>query len=111
MKLFDFFLLIFISLTFNILANFQTIFNFLKKRVSRSFFFSLIIVLNPFNPQISFMWNADMDIEYILDPYVAASYCTSYMKKVDNTLTKASKDAMSKSISNNIDTLNCLRST
>ena len=36
-----------------------------------------------------FMWNANTDVKYILNAYVATSYCTSYMTKVDKSMTSA----------------------
>jgi hypothetical protein len=33
------------------------------------------------------MWYANIDIQFILDPYATATYCTSYMTKVDKSIT------------------------
>ena len=35
------------------------------------------------------MWNANTDAQYVLNAYDAASYCTSYMTKVDKSMTSA----------------------
>jgi hypothetical protein len=35
------------------------------------------------------MWNANKDAQYVLTAYVAASYYTSYMTKVDKSMTSA----------------------
>jgi hypothetical protein len=32
-----------------------------------------------------------MDVQFILDPYVVASYCTSYLTNIDKTITKEFK--------------------
>jgi hypothetical protein len=32
-----------------------------------------------------------MDVQFILDPYVAMSYCTSYLTNIDKTITKELK--------------------
>jgi hypothetical protein len=42
-------------------------------------------------------WRANMDIQYILDPYACVAYVTSYLCKAEKTtselLSKASKEA------------------
>ena len=35
------------------------------------------------------MWNENTDAQYVLNAYVAAPYCTSYMTKVDKSMTSA----------------------
>jgi hypothetical protein len=35
------------------------------------------------------MWNANTDAQYVLNAYAATSYCTSYMTKVDKSMTSA----------------------
>ena len=37
------------------------------------------------------LWNANTDAQYVLNAYAAASYCSSYMTKVDRTMTNAFK--------------------
>jgi hypothetical protein len=32
-----------------------------------------------------------MDVQFILDPYIAMSYCTSYLIEIDKTITKELK--------------------
>ena len=49
------------------------------------------------------MWFANTNIQFILDPYVAAIYCTSYMIKVDNSMTTELKSILQKCITNKID--------
>jgi hypothetical protein len=42
-----------------------------------------------FSKDMSVMWNANTNAQYVLNAYVAASYCTSYMTKVDKSMTSA----------------------
>jgi hypothetical protein len=44
---------------------------------------------NSFSKYMPVMWNANTDAQYVLNVYVVASYCTSYMKKVDKYMTSA----------------------
>ena len=37
---------------------------------------------NAYNPFILFMWNANMDLQFIVDIYEVARYVTSYMSKL-----------------------------
>ncbi len=41
------------------------------------------IKTNAFNICIVHLWFANTNIQFILDPYVIATYCTSYMTKID----------------------------
>jgi hypothetical protein len=38
---------------------------------------------------MSVMWNANRDVQYVLNVYDATSYCTSYMTKVEKSMTSA----------------------
>lgn len=53
--------------------------------------------INNYNPIIMSTWRANMDIQYILDPYACVAYVTSYLCKAEKTmselLSKASKEA------------------
>jgi hypothetical protein len=40
------------------------------------------------------MWYANTDIQFILEPYVVATYCTSYMTKVDKSITTKFKSIL-----------------
>ena len=40
------------------------------------------------------MWFANTDIQFILDPYATATYCTSYMTKVDKSMTTELKSIL-----------------
>ena len=48
------------------------------------------------------LWNANIDAQYVLNAYVAASYCSSYMTKVDksriNEFKRIHKDHVKKKI-------------
>ena len=55
---------------------------FLKRNLSH-------IWKNNFSKDMPVMWNANTYAQYILNAYVAASYCTSYMTKVDKSMTSA----------------------
>ena len=35
------------------------------------------------------MWNANIDEHYVFNAYAITSYCTSYMTKVDKSMTSA----------------------
>jgi hypothetical protein len=45
------------------------------------------IKINAFNIHVILLWFANTYIQFILDPYVVASYCTSYMIKIDKYIT------------------------
>jgi hypothetical protein len=55
---------------------------FLKQKLSH-------IWNNSFSKDMPVMWNANTGAQYVLNAYVAASYCTSYMTKVDKSMTSA----------------------
>ncbi len=48
------------------------------------------------------MWFANIDIQYILDPYAIVTYCTSYMTKIDKLITLELHYIIKKRITNNI---------
>ena len=56
--------------------------NFLKRKLSH-------IWNNNFSKDMPVMWNANTNAQYVLNAYVVASYCTSYMTKVDKSMTSA----------------------
>ena len=43
---------------------------------------------NSFRIHAGNIWQANTDLQFILDPYAAASYCTSYLTKIDKTVTQ-----------------------
>ncbi len=44
---------------------------------------------NPFEIHVGNLWQASTN--FVLDPYVATNYCTSYLTKIDNMLTNELK--------------------
>ena len=57
---------------------------------------------NAFNKSISNLWYANTNIQFILDPYAAATYCTSYMTKVDKSIPSELQSIMQKCNNNNV---------
>ena len=43
---------------------------------------------NPFGIHAGSIWQANTDLQFILDPYATTSYCTSYLTKIDKTVTQ-----------------------
>lgn len=52
------------------------------------------IHLNTFNTKIAQTWFANTNIQFILDPYAATTYSTSYMTKVDKSITTELKSIL-----------------
>lgn len=48
---------------------------------------------NPYNPKLLSLQNSNMDAQFVLDPYSAATYINSYMMKPNLALSKLMKDA------------------
>lgn len=46
---------------------------------------------NSFATNMPKLWNENIDAQFVLNAYAIASYCTSYMKKVDKSMTNAFK--------------------
>ena len=46
---------------------------------------------NNFAYNMPHLWNANTNAQYVLNAYAAASYCSSYMTKVDRSMTNAFK--------------------
>jgi len=46
---------------------------------------------NIFAKNMPKLWNENIDAQFVLNAYAAASYCTSYMKKFDKSMTNAFK--------------------
>ncbi len=49
------------------------------------------------------LWEANNDIQFIFDPYTATSYCTSYLTKIDKTITNKFQTIIKKSENENVD--------
>jgi hypothetical protein len=58
---------------------------------------------NAFNKKISHIWYANTDIQFILDPYAAATYCTSYMTNVDKSITSELSSIIKTCVTEKID--------
>jgi hypothetical protein len=44
---------------------------------------------NNFSKDFPVMWNENIDVQYVLNAYATTSHCTSYMTKVDKSMTSA----------------------
>ena len=44
---------------------------------------------NNFSKDMPVMWKANTDAQYVLSEYAASSYCTSYITKIDKSMTSA----------------------
>jgi hypothetical protein len=49
------------------------------------------------------LWFTNTNIQFVLDPYATTSYCTSYMTKIDESITSKLHFIIQKCIANNID--------
>ncbi|XP_021964938.1 uncharacterized protein LOC110860191 [Folsomia candida] len=47
---------------------------FLKRKITEAF-------TNAYNPDLARLWKANMDIQFILDPYACCKYCAAYVSK------------------------------
>jgi hypothetical protein len=61
------------------------------------------IKTNVFSICVVHLCFANIDIQFILDPYVVATYHTSYMTKLDKSITSKLHSIIKKCIANNID--------
>jgi hypothetical protein len=48
---------------------------------------------NPYNPRLLNLQNSNTDAQFVLDPYFAANYISSYMMKTNLALSMLMKDA------------------
>jgi hypothetical protein len=51
------------------------------------------VCINPYNKTILYLFECNMDIQFILDEYGIASYIVKYISKVDSGLSKVLRDA------------------
>lgn len=58
--------------------------------------------INAYNVDILHMFEANMDIQYVLDQYAVAAYCAKYMLKVDSGLSKLLRQAVAESDAGNM---------
>jgi hypothetical protein len=49
------------------------------------------------------LWETNSDIQFILEPYIATSYCTSYLTKIDKTITSKFQTIIKKCENENVD--------
>jgi len=61
------------------------------------------IKTNAFNIHVAHLWFAKIDIQFIFNPYATATYCTSYMTKINKSITSQLHYIIKKCIANNID--------
>jgi hypothetical protein len=59
---------------------------------------------NPFAIHVGNLWQANTDVQFILDTYVVASYCTSYLTIINKTVTKKLKNIIISCNENKIET-------
>jgi hypothetical protein len=64
---------------------------------------------NNFSKDMLFMWNANTDVQYVLNTYAATSYCTSYMTKVDKSMTSAFRRIHKEHERSHIDAIQMIR--
>ena len=55
------------------------------------------------------MWNENIDAQYVLNAYVVTSYFTSYMTKVDKSMTSAFRRIRREHEKSQIDALQMIR--
>jgi hypothetical protein len=60
---------------------------------------------NSFTKEMPNLWNANTNAQYVLDAYVATSYCGSYMTKVDKSMTNAFRRIRKECEKNNINAI------
>jgi hypothetical protein len=75
---------------------------FLKRKLSH-------IWNNSFSKDMPVMWNANTDAQYVLNAYAATSYCTSYMTKVDKSMTSAFRRIHKEHERSHIDAMQMIR--
>ena len=51
--------------------------------------------INNYNTEMILAWNANMDIQLVVDPYAVISYIASYMNKDENSTTPFMREALS----------------
>jgi len=61
------------------------------------------IKTNAYAIKVVALWEVNTNIQFILDPYVVASYCTSYLTKIDKTITNEFQTIIKKCKNENVD--------
>lgn len=54
---------------------------------------SLEVGINCYNKKIQYLFESNMDIQFVLDPYAAAMYIVNYVAKIESGLSKLMRDA------------------
>ncbi len=67
------------------------------------------IQTNPFGIHIGNLWQVNINVQFILDLMLIASYCTSYLTKIDKVMTKELKIIIISCYENKIETHICIR--
>jgi hypothetical protein len=75
---------------------------FLKQKPSH-------IWINRFAMDMPNLWNANTDVQYVLNAYVATSYCSSYMTEFDKSMINAFKRIHNYHVKNKIDDIQMIR--
>lgn len=76
---------------------------FLLKRSVRE------VYINNYNPLILSMHRANMDIQYVVDPYACCVYVVDYIKKSDKGITKVLQNILEESIKDDAPTQTVLK--
>lgn len=58
--------------------------------------------VNPFNPEWLCCWDADMDLQIVIDFYQVITYITDYYSKADDGMIEMLNEALEKSDSGNL---------
>ncbi|XP_059070801.1 uncharacterized protein LOC131860407 [Cryptomeria japonica] len=64
---------------------------------------------NSFAKQMPLLWNANTDAQFILNAYAAAMYCSSYIAKVDKSMTQAFNKIRKEHQHENIDAIQMIK--
>ena len=52
------------------------------------------IFVNNYNPEMILAWNANMDLQVVIEPYAVVSYVASYMNKDETQTTPFLREAL-----------------
>jgi hypothetical protein len=55
------------------------------------------------------LWEPNIDAQFILDPYVGVSYCTTYLTKVDKSIPQKMQLVLEKCKYEKIETFECIK--
>jgi len=64
---------------------------------------------NSFSKDMLVLWNENIDAQYVLNAYDATSYCTSYMTKVEKSMTSAFRRIHKEHETSHIDAIQMIR--